>query len=511
MSLVEAFNRKPDGTAFEREVALDVPTIVQEAVTPLFKAMGSDALRRDEMRKRLDFYRDKGRPHVEAAVRDVWKDPEIQADHLAMVPFSDWHNLTKKVARISATVYAQPARRRVAKTADQYAAFCRATRPDLKLREGNRFVGVTNDAFAFVGKRKCRDKVIPTLTVLTQEAFTVVEDPHDPRVAIAVILDSKPGGIGVKDSDPHHVLWADDVVALLDRAGQYISHKKNPYGRIPGALIHRAEPVDRVLDPDTGRDIYGAQLAIALLEVMKMRGHKVGTKVPYATGDMATTAHGQVMDHTKLTKFEEGVSPGVLDLGYDPASIEASKKSVIAQLAANHDIPEDVYSMTDSPTSGYDRQLKRVALDERRAEQIPIFREVEHELAEVGALVAAECDEEFRYDPKDFRVDFGEVRTPQEPVAQLSWRKEAKAQLLRTTIDDLMEDNPDLDRDDAETRFQEILAWRAKEVELQRALNMPRDPTDPGATPEENGAQGPRAAERSTPKDGAEDPPQGDE
>jgi hypothetical protein len=494
MSLVQAFNRTSDGGQSPPELARDVPTIVKAVVEPLFKSAGADDDRRTEMRRRLDFYRDRGTAHVEEAVKAVWKDPEIQADHLSMVPYARFHNLVKKIARVSATVYSQPAKRRLKSTREQHVAFLRATRLDLKLRESNRFVVFVNEVFAFVGKRKCREKTIPTMTIVTPESFTVVKDPDDPRVPVAVILDAKPGGIGAKDSDPHHVLWSDDLVVLLDKAGKYLSHRANPYKRIPGALIHRAEPVESVLDPDSGRDILDAQLAVALLHVMKMRGHKVGTKVPYATGDMSTTAHGQVMDHTKLTKFEEGVSPGVLDLGYDPAALIASAKSIIAQVAANYDIPEDVYTLTDAPTSGFDRQLKRIGLDERRAEQIPIFRDVEHELAEVGALVAGECDEEFRYQPDGFGVDFGEVRTPQDPIAQLTWRKEAKAQLLRTTIDDLLEDNPDYSPEEAELRFQEILAQRAKEVELQRALNMPRDPTQAGQTPEENGAKGPPAA-----------------
>ena len=495
MGLVSAFNRDVNGAprAADDVAALTYEQIVDGYVRePLFKPAGADDDRRAEARLRLDLWFDRGLPHFEDMLRQVFPDPDVARERILVLPICRFQNVPRKIGRLVATVYAQPARRRV-KAAGQKAldAFVQRTALDMLMREANRFTVGLNDVFVGVRTRVARDgRREPVVDIVTPDAFTAVPDPADPRREVAIILDAKPS-TSSRDDDPHYVMWDDEYVSWLDRQGRLIPSTKrlNPYGRIPGVIVRRAKPHDRLLDMDSGRDIVDAQLAVVLLNVMMVHGQKVGTKVPYATGDMANTGRGQTMDHTRMTHFEEGVSPGVLDLGHDPKTLIDSARSVIAQLAANYDIPEDVYSLTHDATSGFDRQLKREGLNERRTEQVPLFREAEHDLAQIAAVV---CEKdgagEFAFDPTDFACDFGEVRTPQEPTALLGWRKEAKAQLLRTSIDDILEDNPDLDREGAEAKFLENLAWRAREVELQRALNMPADPTDAGASPEANGS-----------------------
>jgi hypothetical protein len=494
MGLLEAFNLGVDGKP--SLVQLDLAKIVELHVQPLFKAACGDESRRAKARERLDLYFDRGLPHFEAMLRRVFPDKAVADERVLVLPLCRFQNVPRKIGRLVATVYAQPARRKVKGKQAQYDAFVKKTRLDMRLREANRFTVGLNEVWVGVRTRVDRDGGrVPVVDVVTPDAFTAVPDPLDPRREVAIVLDAKPA-TSTKDADPWYLLWDDKRMAWLDRKGSLIesSVKVNPYGRIPGVIIHRAEPHDRLLDQDSGQDIVDAQMAVVLMNVMMVHGQKVGTKVPYATGDMSNTARGQTMDHTRLTQFEEGVTPGVLDLGHDPKTLIESAKAVIAQLAANYDIPEDVYSLTHDATSGFDRQLKREGLNERRTEQVPLFRDAERELAEIGAVV---CDKDgassYAYATEGWSCDFGEVRTPQEPVSLLAWRKEAKAQLLRTTIDDLKEDNPDLDDEAAEAKFLENLAWRAREVELQRALNMPAT-GDAGSSPEENGGKGPSSA-----------------
>jgi hypothetical protein len=181
-------------------------------------------------------------------------------------------------------------------------------------------------------------------------------------------------------------------------------------------------------------------------------------------------------------------------------------------MAASYDIPEDVYNLTVNASSGFDRELKREGLNERRTEQIPLYRDAEAELGEIAATVCQKDGAtDYAFSPEGWTIDFGEVRTPQDPTSKLAWRKEAKSQLLRTTIDDLMEDNPDLDEDGAEKKFQENLVQRAREVAMQRALNMPADPTDPGASPEANGAKGPASSATPAEPGEGDDGPNGRE
>lgn len=499
--LVEAFNALPGGGSMPADAQFDAQAIagyigkhhlgsLTESGNP-----GGDAERRIRAKQRVDLYEDRGHAHFDKMLRSVFKDPKVLEDRLAMLPLARFQNVTRRIAQELAMVYQAPAKRSVKSGNEQYQAFIRATGLDTELREAQRYTTFANDVYIGICTRPCEGKMTPVLDVVTPEAFSAVPHPLYKTDLVAVVLDMGKAAINPQQTDPRYVVWSEDLRIYLDGARRYLSHEANPYGVIPGVLVHRKKPRHCLLDADSGQDIIDAHLAVCLLNVMMLFGQKTGTKAPYAVGDMSRTARGQSLDQDKLTQFEEGVAPGVLDLGHDPDSLIASAKSTIAQVAANYGIPEDVFNLSHSATSGYDRRMKRWGLEERREEQVPLWREYERELAEKAAIVMdIDGATEYQFRAEGWQIDFGEVATPQEPMALLTWREKARSLGLRTAHDDISEDNPDLDEAGVDAKFMANIALRAHEVELMRALNMPSDPTKPGASPQENGAMGGRPA-----------------
>lgn len=489
MGLVEAFNRDHHGNPLPDGASRSLESVVRDWVRPKLapKETGvtAEQLRRDAMRLRLDLFSDRGRPHYEAMLRAVWQDRELLQEQLRFLPYARFQNVVKRIARLVGTVYSEPTKRR-ATDQDKLDAFVKETRLDEELRAANRYTIFLNDGFLTVRVQDGK----PRVEFVTPDAFSVVTDPYDPRKLTAIILDKAPDGPGVTDEDPHFEGWSDTEHFWLDRNYNLVEFEPNEFKLIPGVLVNREKPRHGLLDQHSGQDIIDAQMAVVLMSCMMLNGQQIGTKVPYTSGDIAETATGQTMSQNRLTHFQEGTTPGVLDLGHDPKALIETAGTIIAQVAANYDVPEDIFRQSYNATSGFDRQLKRIGLDERRAEQIPVFRSVEHELAVVAARVmdVGEADPEFKFSAEGYEVDFGEVTTPQDPLSRLQYRKESRSMLLTNVLDDIAEDNPDLDDDGVRKRLFVNLAVRAEEVDLMRKLNMPRDPSQPGQSPQQNGA-----------------------
>lgn len=494
MGLVEAFNTLPDGSQLPPGARRTIPQIAAHLKNVYFKIGSSETERRRRMRERLDLYEDRGFSHFERMIRNVYRDRTVQDERVALLPYARFQNVTRRIASELAMVYKAPAEREVAEGNDNFQRFIETVNLDSELREAQRYIEFLNEVLLWIRTKKTKRGRVPVLDVITPDAFTVVPHPSDPKEMVAVILDKAPGGMNVRDQDPHYAVWDDQYRFFLDKNGNYIpdSEVTHRFGRIPGVLLHRRSPRRQLLDPDTGQDIIDAHKAVALLNVLVLHGQKTGTVAPYISGDVSLTPRGQALDHDKLTQFQEGVQPGVLDLKFEPSAYIDTARSVIAQLAANHGIPEDVFSLSHDASSGFDRRLKRMSLEERRQEQIPIFRAIERELAATAAAVLQAEAPAYSFKPESFHVRFGEIESPMDPLKKLDYRQKARSLGLRTALEDIREDYPDLDPEEARRKLLANVHQRAIEVLLMRALDMPRDPTKPGQSPQANGRLGGR-------------------
>lgn len=494
MGLREIFAELPGGGSMPRP--MDTTHVLDVIRRKYISGTSEDSARRMAIRRRLDLYANNVGPYVEAHIRRIFSDPKIIDERLKVLSLGKWQNLTKRVVNELARVYSNPARRTVGETnaagvdtgGSGYEEFIDHLDLDGAMRMANRLSILCNQIFLYIRTEEVDSEVVPALDLITSDQFSVVPHPLYPLRMAAILIGIASEG-GTDDTSPHYMLISSDEIWYLNRAGFLISEKENVYGFIPGILVHSQLPHGSLLDARSGDDIMTAHESVVLLNVLAMNAAKVSTKVPYVQGDSAYTAQGQTMDQTSTVMLGDGMMPGVIDLRSDPHEYIKAAASITMQLAASYGIPEDFFNRSFTGTTGIVMDAKLSGLMERRNEQLPIFRRVERELARKASIICSrDCAPRFHFSDGGWQIDFGEITRPQDPLERLRWRKEARSMGLRTIIDDLQEDNPDLDTERAWARLTEIIEIRSAEVEAMRALNMPRDPSEPGLDPAQNGA-----------------------
>lgn len=499
MSLLEAFRALPDGSMRQDRVQLkDVGNWIHRRFfgdSPSNK----EQLRRKAMRKRIDLYRNRGMPHFERMLGDLYADKAVLEDRKRMLRYSDFQNVTRRIASELSTVYATETRRKVESRNDEYQRFLRATQFDQRMRRANLYTNLLNDTFVFLRSTQRGEETVPVIDVIPSAYFTPIAHPTDPTRLEGIVIDAHPDGLKVLDKDPHYWVYDDERIFALDRFGQFVdkSDRENPAGEIPGVLIHRELPDASLLDPDSGEDIVQAHMSVALLNTLMMRGQKTGTKAPYIRGDTTHMVRGQSLDSDKPTEVPEDTELSTIDLSHDPESLISSARSTIAQTAANYGIPEDVFNQAVRATSGYERDLKLIGLRQRRQDQILVFRDAERDLAEKAARVFPRLNvsERYRFDFDGWAIQFGDVTTQVDPKERADIRRNEWRMGMSSPQDAIMQDDPDIqDRAEAGAKIQENLREFSDYISMARKLNVGNsaDAEEPGQTAQENGAEGGR-------------------
>jgi hypothetical protein len=270
-------------------------------------------------------------------------------------------------------------------------------------------------------------------------------------------------------------------------------------GRIPAVLLHRREPIERLMEDRHGRDITSTHLGCAVLQVMVMRLSKSqGERQPILQGNLANVLRGQTMNGEGPIILPPEVTASILDTQTDPDHYLAVKRDKLAALAAAYGMSYEYLLNGDdgASASGRSYEVRREQLTELRLEQRR--RALVHE-AQVVELMG--------FDPAGMWVDYQEQAIPQDAVEKLSLLKDKMHLGLDSPVDYLMREDPDLDRDGALKRIKANLGDWARVVGMVRELNMPADAdaANPGNTPQQNGAirhGGANAAEPNHPASG---------
>ncbi len=301
------------------------------------------------------------------------------------------------------------------------------------------------------------------LRTITTDKFTAVAHPNDPCLPVAYIIDQFPNGVAVKVSDPHYLLMSEFEFVRLDKDWRAASSPvEHGLGRLPALLWSRSEPDEGLIDSTTGGDLVSAHMAVALLNALMLKHQKSGTRLAYATGDTSAMAKDQPMDEEALIEAPEGVALNTLDLGADPSNYIDAVRAVIKQIAANYGIPESVFDLSYQASSGFEIELKRTGLREIRRDQMLDFRPFEQDLAELWSVVLAKSEQgaEWRYEPVKWSLDFGEIDTPQEPMAKLTYWQKLEELGLANRVEMYMEMNP-------EATLKEAMEAVAKNLEMR--------------------------------------------
>ncbi len=139
-------------------------------------------------------------------------------------------------------------------------------------------------------------------------------------------------------------------------------------------------------------------------------------------------------------------------------------------------------------SSGFEIELKRTALRENRLEQIMQYRPVERKLAEIQSRVLTQAGHELRFSTDGWRIDFGEVEAPSDPMQRLSHFEKRRQLGLTNTLEMIMLENPEFTVDDALRHLLSNIEVESVRVQEMRALNMSFGSTseDPGSDPEDD-------------------------
>lgn len=465
MSLRTVLGEMPSGKVFEL-----TPSDVAKYINDNYLTSSTEERRIHVASQRLDLYQDRGRDQLERAIDNVFKNSETRRLRKQFADIAMYQNLTKRITNEISSVYSEKARRRVSDRNGNYQLLIDSVGLDRHMRKANRFTNLLNECLVWFRVRR-RDRVM-VCHVITPNKFYAIAHPSDPTQLIAVMFGSKPFGGKSKPTDPAWVVWSDTETFLMDSDGRYVENSwvEHGLGVMPGVLLHREVPDSSLLDPDPGSDLTSAHIAVALLNVMLLKEQKSGSKIPYTTGDLSATAYNQAMDSESLTTFQEGVSPGVLDMGSDPRSYIDSIRMVIKSIAASYGIPESVFDLSYQATSGFEIELKRTGLREKRRDQLIDYRPYERQIADVMSAVSTHDLPSMSYGTEDWSIDFGEVETPQEPAARLAYWEQERRMGLTTTIDMIMESNPEFTDQQAAIYLERNIALETERVRAMQEM-----------------------------------------
>ncbi len=439
-----------------------------EALSQLIRThfnSASEQKRRKEAEKRLDLYRDNGRVYFEKAIDKIFKNETVKQWRKDFVEFAEFQNLTKRIVREISTVYSEPAKRQVSKGQKNFDELQKQVRYDRSMRQINRLGNLQNNVLVWPSLVVVNGESVPVQRLATQDKFTALAYPTDRTRPLCFIVDQMT--IGAKVTDPHYMVLSAADYRWLDKDYREIRREPNTLQTMPALLWSKEELECSLLDGTSGGDIPSAHVAIALLNTMMLKHQKGGTNIPYATGDTSGMARGQSMDEESLVEVPEGVLLSTLDLKANPESYITAGRAVIKQVAANNGIPESVFDLSYQATSGFEIELKRVGLAELRNEQILDFRPFEAKLAELWEKVLADAEHPLQFTAGRFKINFGNVGTPQSPPDKIAYWKELEAMGLMSRVEMMMELEPELNETEAREQLDENLNIR---IEIMRAF-----------------------------------------
>jgi hypothetical protein len=162
-------------------------------------------------------------------------------------------------------------------------------------------------------------------------------------------------------------------------------------------------------------------------------------------------------------------------------------KAKVKQIAANWGMPESVFDLSYQATSGFEIELKRTALREIRRDQILDLRPVEREFAQIQSAVLSAAAHPLRFGFEGWRIDFGEIETPSDPMQALAYFEKRRQLGLTNTIEMILKENPEFTEDDAYEALINNVRIESQRVEMMRALNMSMAASsdEPGVNPED--------------------------
>jgi hypothetical protein len=459
--------------------------------------------RRAFAQKRDDLYEGRGDKYLNDMIDAAFKSLITKSLRKALVKWAKWNNVTARVINEKATVYSEPAKRTVSSNDEMYQQFQEAAQQDAAMAALNAMLGLHGAAWVQYRVRKSDDK--PVTDVISPAKFWAVSHPSDPTSLAAIIIDQTPTAVNTPATAPHYRVWCADETFMLDSECRLASVVE-PWtiGRMPGILATTRPPTTKgcLLDADASADLIAAHESVWFQSVLLLKESKSANKQTYHTGDTSSAAMGQAADTETDVILPDGVSTQAVDRGMDLAQFRDNADHILERAGANHGLPPSVLHHRDA-SSGAEIHLRRIPIRELRQKQIPVMRRIERELAEIQSLINAQELSAFAFSTNGWAIDFGEVQQPMTPMESLQVFEKERQLLLKDTIEEEMERNPDIKNPkDAWKRIDQRISnevTRLTQMQALMALNGGTQSSPDDKTPQQNGAQaqGPESDDES--------------
>lgn len=465
----------------------------------------AEMARRSAAAERVQLYRDDYAAIVARTLATIFNEPAVVRRVTQLTGLIGGTSFIKRVAdELGRPIYARAPTRRVVTAAgeeDRAAQMAfNALAVEMRLTERMdtvaRLLTACNDVHVFV---RHVGGLGMQLDVMTPDCLSVIPHPEAPTVPLAVVYEKSYHG----DRPNERLLWDDRRYIVIDRQGKPQSVVDHELGRLPVIGIHQPGRTSEYWQPTRGQDLVSQTKQSMFLDCILVRKVKSQSHIQLTyVGDSAGFVKDQVADEDSVISADGGVITS-LNLESDPRRYVETKLAAEAAVGANHGINRERLNQ-QTRAGGADE-----GLHERIAELAGVLADGEVRLFEVIKAVARQHAQLGYVIPMDARllVDLGTIHHRVDRTTQLAIRQTERSMGLRSGVDDVLEDNPELGGDRAMAlRFiDEKMAEEAVIIERRRALNMPADASsdEPGQAAVDNGAMGPAVRDGSMTRDEA--------
>lgn len=448
-----------------------------------------------DMQMRVEMLEDDWKDYLYAYLWQIYRSPAVRKRLGRMI--STEHNVAKRIVRELSRVYKNgPTRELDSPKQDAIARqLWDEARIDERLALANFYVNGVRDVGLVprvVDGKMWIDIWLPDRT-------QVIQHDENPTLAVAAVtersLPNTQGYTTVKRIyvDAEKWKYYETSNALGQGAPKVEPH---PYGRMPVVWVHADERIDTFWGNTIGSDLFDTNLAIGC-DLFKLNN------LTTLQSELQPTYQGNPRDLAK--GFSIGGNAiwagkgtfNVLQTQGDPSHLIRVIQARIGWIAQQYGLAADVYDLSSTATSGFQIRLKRQPLEEARISQVKTWRRIERELLTLMAQVSQAEHPTLKLDPMvGFKMlDFHEEPMLEDPSTENAVDENNVNNFRASEIDVIRRRNPDLTKEQARARFEEIVKERTWALGLKKSANseMLASTTGDEPTPEENGRAGAKA------------------
>ena len=431
-----------------------------------------DQAREKRHRIRDAFYHDGGIVEMQEVVSDAFTDDKIVKRINRMLPLAQFSNPTKRIVGELATVYAEPAKRKVGgddANQTRYTSVVSAASLDEQMDKACHLFNLHRAILIGPRVRPASDgspEVV--IDVCSAANARPVMHPNDNTLVVGWLTRIQYRTVrGASPRTPAWLLTTDHEWETLDEKMQPITGTREEHG----LGVNRWIPItDSLHAPDfwpgnDGEDLVSAHKATWLIEAMMIKETRTASRVPVFQGDSSTMARGMSMDSAEVMEAPEGTTITTVEIGTDiKVYMDAADHSL--ERAGNNYGLSLAALKHQGVQSAEARELMLAPVRDRRGRQVKIFRRAEAHLARTIAAVLAKYAPGYSFDAEGWSIDFGEARVQLSRKERLELFFAERKAGLADSVEYKMTEDPDLTADQA---WAEILEHLRIETMVQVA------------------------------------------